>query len=380
MATKRASNGDGSIYPHRDGKRKVVAVSTWQDGKRKRVTRVCATLHEARRVRAELLRMLAEGRPIPDARITVDTLLTAWLEDVVRPTRRPHTLATYEMLARLHLRPALGRLPLRTLDVGHVRALLENRRARGLKPGTLAVLHAALSSALRYAMRREWISRNVAGLVSVPRGERPARVVWSEAEVARFVAGLDGHADAPLLLLALASGLRQGELLALRWQDVDLTAAALTVRHTLTRIRGGYQLGPPKSASGLRDVALPAVVARLLEQQRVRVLTMRLRAGRSWTDADFVFPAADGRPQHTTAVRRRFATLCARLRLPAIPFHGLRHLCATLLLGEGIHVKEIQEQLGHATLAQTMDIYAQVLPTSRRASARVMDDVLRRQG
>lgn len=182
-----------------------------------------------------------------------------------------------------------------------------------------------------------------------------------------------------LIYLALATGARLGELLALRWSDVDLDAGTMRISRTAHRLTGrGIVFHAPKTQRAVRPVALSAETVKVLKQHRRAQLEMRLTLGPAYGDQGLVFAWATGKPQDRGAVRRTFGKLTAKARVEGLRFHDLRHTAATLMLAAGIHPKVVSERLGHATIAITLDTYSHVLPDLQRDAAEAMDRVLGR--
>jgi integrase len=182
------------------------------------------------------------------------------------------------------------------------------------------------------------------------------------------------------ILGALAVGLRQGEALGLRWDDIDLDRGSLTVRSALQRLGPGWQLAQPKTARSRRTIALPTVVSAALQSHRARQLQERLWAGARWQEHDFVFASTIGTPLDGTNVTRRFQQLLRSAGLPRQRFHDIRHACASLLLAQGVHPRVVMETLGHSQIGLTMNTYSHVIPALQSEAATQMDAVLRASG
>jgi integrase len=243
--------------------------------------------------------------------------------------------------------------------------------AKGLAPRTVQYAHAVLHRALDQAVRWNLIVRNPTDAVDAPRPQRKEIAVLNAEQAQRFLDAAKGDRLHALYVLALMTGMRQGELLGLRWQDVDLGAGSVSVRRTLVRTSQGWSWAEPKTAKGRRTVALPAIAVEALRQHRIKQLEERLRAGSIWDDHDLVFPNHTGKPlERQNVVKRSFRPLLNRAGLPA---NRLRHSAATLLLLLGEHPKVVQERLGHSTIGVTMDTYSHVLPDMQRKAADRLD-------
>jgi integrase len=221
------------------------------------------------------------------------------------------------------------------------------------------------------------LPRNVAALVTPPRINRKEIRTLSPEESRRFLAAIESDRLEALYVLAVTSGMRQGELLALRWTDVDLEAPAVSVHATLQRTRGSLVFAPPKTSRSRRRVALTRAAVEALRRHRARQGAERLRAGTAWGDPELIFTNEVGQPLHGTYLTKLFQVALVRAGLPRLRFHDLRHTAATLLLGRGVHPKIASEMLGHSSVAITLDLYSHVTPTMQREAATEMDRALK---
>jgi integrase len=313
---------------------------------------------------------------LPPERTTIADYLTWWLENVIKPTRRPKTYRTYEQQVRLHLIPALGRVELAKLTRQHVQTLLRQKQESGLSNRSVQIIHAVLRHALEEAVLSELIARNVAKLVKPPAAVRPEIRPLDHERARRLLASLRGDRLEALFLLALTTGMRQGEILGLRWHDVDLDAATLTVRWQLQWSNGAFQFVPPKTKRSYRVIELPPLVVDALRTHRARQQLERDRAGAAWHDLDLVFATRNGSPIFGWNIYREFKTRAKRAGLEHVRFHDLRHSCASLLLAEGVDMRTVMEILGHSQIAITIDTYSHVLPHTKREAARRMNALL----
>jgi integrase len=218
------------------------------------------------------------------------------------------------------------------------------------------------------------ISRNPAGFVDAPRPTPPQIQPLAPEQINQLLSASQGDRLHALYVVAVSAGLRQGELLGLRWSDLDLERASLSVQQQVQRTREGWVFSEPKTAKGRRTVTLPRMAIGALRTHRQYQLAERLAAGATWSDHGLVFTNHVGGPiEKQNLVRRSFRPLLTRAGLPMIRFHDLRHSAATLLLHQGVHPKVVQERLGHATIGVTMDIYSHVMPTLQREAADGLD-------
>src|SRR5215210_7519584 len=253
--------------------------------------------------------------------------------------------------------------------------MLATLTARGdLSPTTVRYVLVVLRAALGRALKSGRVVRNVASLVDAPaRATSDIRPLSAE-QMRAFLASVAGDRLEALYITAAALGLRQGELLALRWQDVDLEAGTLTVRHTLRQ--GTQDLGEPKTDRSLRTLRLGREVAGALRAHRTRQLQERLAAGHRWRDGGYVFASTVGTPLDGTNVTHRFRAALAAAGLPRQRFHDLRHACATLLLENGEELGVVSRILGHSQIGTTANVYAHLTPAMLERSAARMDAIL----
>lgn len=283
MSGKRRGRGEGSVTRLGDGRWQARVDLGWQDGRRVRKAFYGRTRQE---VLEKLRRALAErerGGGFSRERDTVEAFLRRWLE-TVRPAVRPATYRHYESICRVHLIPALGRLRLGRLSPAHVEAMLARKLEAGLSPRRVHHLRAVLRRALGQALRWGELTRNAAALAAPPRVAYQPPPAMDPATARRILEAVAGDRLGPLYTVALATGLRQGELLGLRWEDVDLEGASLGVTGALQRVEGEYRIVEPKTARARRTLPLASPAVEALRLQRQRQREERLRAGPLWED------------------------------------------------------------------------------------------------
>ncbi len=348
MAKKRGPN-EGTITRRADGRwMGRLSLGYGPDGKRIRKTFYGKTYKEVLEKMNAARRDLDQGLRVATDRQTVAQFLTSWLEDTAKATLRPRTYASYQQVARLYLIPALGKRHLAKLDPQHVQAMLNAMVARGLSPRTAQYARAVLRKALNQALKWGKVPRNVAALVDAPRVEQHDMRALTPDEARRFLDAARGDRLEALYRVAVALGLRQGEILGLRWEDVDLDAGVLQVRKQAQRIGGMVQLVDPKTRRSRRTINLPKATIRQLKAHRARQAQERLLAGSRWQDHGLVFPSTIGTPLEARNLVTRFKALLQQAGLPDIRFHDLRHSCASLLIAQGVPARVIMETWGTA--------------------------------
>ncbi len=372
----RRAKGEGHIRRRKDGRWE--ARITLADGRRR--SYFGKTRAEVAQKLREALSKRDSGLPLPFERETLGAFLDAWLRDVAAPRLRPRTFESYRAIVQQHLKPALGRLPLARLTPHRVQAYMNEQLSSGLLPRTVQYHHAVLRAALATAERWGKVSRNVARLVSPPAVRRPEVQPLTADQMRAFLDAVADTRDGPLYACAVALGLRQGELLGLTWDDLDLERGTLTVRRTLQRYGGQWHLDAPKTQRSARTLGLPATLIQTLRAHRARQLEERLRAGPAWQgDAwNLVFCNETGEPMSGAQLTRRFQAQVAALGLPPQRFHDLRHAAATYMLAQGVDLRVVMEVLGHSQIHVTANTYAHVRVEATRAAAERVDALLAR--
>jgi integrase len=335
------------------------------------------TRAEAAAKLAELINKTAAGVPLAVKGWSVEAYADHWITDVVGPRLKPATLSSYRATLRLHILPTLGRAKLQTLRPVQVRKLLADKASSGLRPRSVQIIHGTLRTMLADAVREEVLERNVASLVRSPSVERDEVKPWSPAEASQFLAAAVRHRLHALFAVGVALGLRKGELLALRWSDVDLEAGVIYVRQNVQRLpEVGLVYGRPKSSKSRRTVPLPATSVKVLRVHRARQAAEALALGSAWPDAGLVFTSTVGTVIEPRNLTRLFDQLTEKAGVRRIRFHDLRHTCASLLLAQGVPPRVVMDVLGHSQIAITMDLYAHVMPTALREAADAIDRAL----
>jgi integrase len=378
--TKGRANGDGDVFPRKNNAGRITSYRgayVGLDGKRRYVSG--KTKEEARR-NLRRARGDAERGLVFDAdNLQVGEYLDRWLSDSVRDTVKATTFERYEQIARLHLKPSLGRVKLKGLTPAHVRGLYREKLEAGSSARTVRYMHTTLHKALKQAVMDGLIPRNATEAVTPPQSSREEMcpLTPEQAKLLLQVAHEAGDRLAALYVLAIHTGLRQGELLGLKWDDVNLEDGSLQVRRTLAITKNGPVLTPPKTTGSRRSVKLTSKAIEALKRHLERQLGEIDRIGSLWSENGLIFASEKGEPiNRHNLTRRSFKPLLKRAGLPQIRFHDLRHTCATLLLTRNVNVKIVSEMLGHSTIAITLDTYSHVLPNMRDQAAAAMEEAL----
>ncbi len=376
----KRGNGEGSIY-FRTSDEKWVGSITLENRKRK--VFYGKTRKEVQEKLKVALRDQQQGTLITAPKQTLAQFLFEWLENSQKQSVRPRTYERYEELVRLHIVPALGRHELQKLSAQHLQAFYAKKAEEGLSATTINHFHNVLHKALDTAVKWNLVARNVCDLVSPPRRKQFEVHPLTLEQVHKLLSVVDGHEMEALFKLALATGLRRGELMGLKWQDINVDAGVLQVRRILSRVPSkmpgkGYVEAEPKTQKSRRSVVIAPFALEALTQHRERQLEAKLKAGDAWQEHDYIFCTSIG--THLNPTRDMLDQLKALLKkagLPDIRFHDLRHSAATLLLSVGVHPKVVQEILGHSQISITMDVYSHVLPGMQQDAMSRLNDALK---
>lgn len=337
-------------------------------GKRRQKWQSARTKKDAERLLAETLHSVDQGTFVEPSTMTVAEYLRHWLT-TIEPTIRPSSFYRFTGAVNQRFIPAFGSTPLAKLSPLQVQAAYAQWQADGLSPSTVALYHNILHRSLSQAEKWQRIARNVCDLVDPPHEVNPEMKTWSLEQARTFLETTRTDDLAALWLLAIHTGMRRGEMLALRWDDVDFRKQTLAIRRTVTRGFDGIGFGEPKSAAGRRQLAIPAVCVDALRSHRARQNEQRLALGTAWNDLDLVFERGDGTILHPNIVSRRFKRIAADIGLPVIRFHDLRHTAATLMLANDEHPKIVQERLGHSDISMTLNRYSHVTMNMQREAS-----------
>ncbi len=362
----------------------ILDVGTSPEGKRKqRWVTVHGKKKDADKELARLLHELNTGNYVEPSKMTLKEYLERWLQDYAKPKVVGTTYERYEEIVRVHLTPALGHLllsKLQPLDIqSYYSWALQNGRKDGrggLAAQTVLHHHRVLRQALKHAVRWQLVSRNPADAVEPPRPFRKEMRVLDASQNTQLEEAARGtHLYMPILL-ALATGMRRGELLAVRWHDVNLEAGKLAVRRALQQTSEGLTFKEPKTSKSRRVIDLPATVVEKLQLHRAEQMRQRELLGTVLQDDDLVCAYPDGKPIQPDNLYTAFKTILRRAGLPEVRLHDLRHGQATMLLQLGVHPKVVSERLGHATIGITLDLYSHVLPSMQEEAAKKLDVAL----
>jgi len=376
--TRRRGNGEGGITRHKKSGLYMARYTVETSTGPKRKTIYGKTRKEASE---KLTKAMADrdGGLIFDAKNqTVGEYLDRWLNDSMRGSVKPVTFESHERLVRTHIAPALGRIKLKNLTPAHIQAFYRTKLDAGLAPARVRLIHSVLHKALKQAVKWELVPRNACEAVDPPKPQSEEIKPLDADQAKALLKAARGDRLEALYVLAVTAGLRIGELLGLKWEDVDIERGVLHVRRTLSTAKSGPTFTTPKNEKG-RSIKLTTRAVDSLKSHRAAQSAERLKLPAGlWEDWGLVFPTRRGTPiNYRNLTSRSFKSLLSCAELPrTVRFHDLRHTCATLLLSRGVHPKLVQELLGHANIAITLDRYSYVLPSMGDQTAATMDSAL----
>jgi len=351
-------------------------------GKRRQKSQtIKGTKRDAQRRLREVLLSIEQSSYVKPNKITLGEWLSQWLRDYVSMNTTDRTQESYSYIVEGHLIPSLGKVVLSDLQPQDIQRYYAEKLNKGRTDGkgglsgrSVVYHHRILSKALDYAVKMGVVVRNVANLVEPPRVKKVTMNTLSTEEVTRFLEAAKETDYYVFFATLLYTGLRRGELLALRWRNLDLIKGNLTVVETAYKLgNGDYIIKEPKTAHSRRSVTLSTSLIELFRAYRIDQELLRIQLGVSLNADDFVFIRPDGSPLNPSAVSLAFRRITHKAGLKDIRIHDLRHTHATLMLQAGVNPKVVSERLGHASISITLDIYSHVLPGMQEAAAEKFD-------
>lgn len=342
------------------------------------------TKKDAERRLSDLLHQIDTGTFMKPGKTTLGEFLERWLKDYVWPNLAPRTAEGYEHIIRRHLIPALGNIPLMQLKPEHLQHYYSDKLSSGrcdgkggLSPSTVKHHHVTLHTALENAVKWGLLSRNPADAVSTPRSQRPEWHTLSEDNIKTLLEAAKATPYYALFYLAIFTGMRRSELLALRWCDVDLLLCQIHVTHSLHHMRNGeIVFRSPKTDKSRRMIALSPSAALVLREHKEKQKATRVMLGMILMDDDLIFSDIHGKPLLPNSVTHAWIKMVRRIGLDGVRLHDARHSHASLMLKAGIHPKIVQERLGHSSIQITLDTYSHVAPGLQEAAAARFDELV----
>lgn len=369
--TKKRGNNEGSVHKLPNG--------NWRgqvSHEGHRLSKVFPTQRECLEWVRKNHNQIDDGMTFASTQITLSEYMQGWLTNA-KATKRPTTWVHYDELNRLYISPNLGRIKLKDLRAEHIQGLYNRLIGKDIGIPTIRKMHAVLHSALQQAVKIGSINQNPVSNVDPPRKPVREMAILNESQVSQMLVAAKGHRWEALYHLAIVTGMRESELLGLKWVDLDWGRKYLKIERQLQRPNGiGVEFSPPKTRHGRRSVALGETTIEVLRAHYERQQSERLAAGEHWEEYGLIFTTSNGTPIHQRNLQRDFKALIKHAGLPPIRFHDLRHTAASLMLNHDIPVIVVSRRLGHARTSITLDVYGHLLPSMQAGAAELIDELV----
>lgn len=366
----RRSNGEGSISSREDGR---FQASRRYEGKR--YYGYGSTKSEALADLRAKIETIERGTIVPSAKLTVRQYMNEWLEDVRKLDYRIQSYRNRESIIKNYINPELGDIPLSKLTPRHIQRFVADM-SKHLAPVTVRARYTVLHAAIRHAIKIRMLSFDPCIGITLPPIPEKEYTVLDVEQAERLLVELDGHWLKDVIILALSTGMRKGELSALKWKDIHFEEGYLMVSRNLSYVPGEVKFveGDAKTKKSKRKISLTQYPLDMLKRHRLEQKEARLKAGSAWQDHDLVFCNAKGGYLVPGSINRAFLKALASADLPAIPFHNVRHSAASVWFALKIDPKIIQELLGHSSIKMTMDLYTHLMPNAQQDAIQRMDE------
>jgi integrase len=371
MAHRRANN-EGTIFYREDRGSWVAQVSL----SGKRLTKYARTQRECRDWVKETLTKIGNGLTYSGTQITMAKFIEMWMNGK-ELSQKPQTVNQYRMVIRLHILPKMGRMRLQDIQPAHLKQLYLAKKEEGRGERTVQIIHALMHDILKHAVKEGILGRNPADAVERPKAEETERRILTEDQARQFIIASTGTRFGTLFYMALMTGMREGELLGLKWEDVDWTKGQLHIRRQLQQLKSnGYKLVSPKSKAGVRQIKLgPGTLERLVAHREQQELQKEC-TGEPWEENGLIFPNTLGKPMAYKNMYKEYKRLLRENNLPDINFHALRHTSLSFLLDLGTPVNTVQKRAGHSRASITTDTYGHSLSHSEDEAAEKLEELI----
>jgi integrase len=355
-----------------------------ETGKRKqKKKRGFKTKKEAEKFLSEQLNAVDKGTYFEPKDISFAEYLDYWLENYAKPNTAVRTVEGYNYIITQHLKPSLGSIKIANLHPAHLQEyytqkLLNGKlNGEGLSATSVKHQHRLIHKVLKDAVKWQFLSRNVSDAVTPPKTKKTEMRIWDNEQVKKFLIAAKDSEYYPVYFTAIYTGMRRGEVLGLRWQDIDFENNLVYVRQSLQEVKKvGLTFKEPKSGKS-RSISITSNVINELKKVCKNQLQNILLFGTGYNNLDLVFAQKSGKPLQPTEMHRNFRKIIEISGLHYIRFHDLRHTHATLLLQQGVHPKIVSERLGHSTIGITMDTYTHVLPNMQKEAALQFEQLIK---
>lgn len=385
----RRGNGEGSIVERSDGRwQGCITIGTNpENGNPKKAYYYGKSQKEVQDKILEARGKIATGTFSEPSKLTLGEWLKTWLNDYMKASIRPTTWASYETQVSKHIIPAIGGEKLQGLQTRHLQNLYNkkmqggraDKKEGGLSPRSVRYIHCVLYAALDQAVKENLIHINPANAVKLPKMEQEEVQAMDTKGVTEFLQEAKKTKHYAAYYLTLSTGLRRGELMALKWSNVDLQAGTITVKQNLVRTKEGLKFQEPKTKNSKRVIGIDEDTVKELKSHKAKQAAAILEMGKAYKKNDLVFCHDDGTPMDPRGFSRHFERIIERLQkkgFTRITFHGLRHTFATLSRQEGVDLKVISETLGHYDPAFTMKVYQHVTPQMKKEAVSKIGNLL----
>ena len=379
---KKRANGEGNIRKRKDGRWEGRYTAGYDPKTGNRINKNVLGRTQAE-VREKLKAAIGEAQGLDAARTgkyTVGQWMDVWYENYAKIKVRPSSHQTYRGYIDNHIKPNIGKIPLekltslelqkfykKLLTSGRIDRVESKHQAKGLSPKTVRNIHQMIGSAYNLAMEQKLVSRNPTQGCALPKVEHKEMKTLTADQLSAFFQEARDSGVYELYYLDLATGLRRGELLGLKWADVDLDRGVLKIQRAISRQNGKVVEAPLKTKNAYRTLPLSADAISVLKMQKCKV-----------GNSEWVFPSPTGGPMSPDSVLHMLQRVLKRAGLPRIRFHDLRHTFATMALQNGVDVKTVSSMLGHYSAGFTLDTYAHVTTDAQLKAAQTMGNILSR--
>ena len=350
--------------------------------KRNRTTKtVKGTKKEAEQVLRKLIAEAEKGYHVTNNKITILEWVQTWLDVYIEPNVSPTTLSRYQGMIKRYINPLLGSVQVQQLTTLAVQSWVNGLKvspASGKEMSAATIKHAyhVLKGAMDKAVLAGIIPRSPCQGVMLPKGEKKAPVIYDEQQIHQLIQAAKGTEMELPIDMELCLGLRRGELLGLEWGDIDWKKGQIHIIRTRVVVNGKSVVKDPKTATSKRTIDVPTRLMEKLKKHQRTCQMNRLRMGEDYTATDFIIVHPDGKPIYPEYLSQMLTKLQKKYDLPQCRFHDLRHLCASIMLMQGVNVKVAQERLGHKDISTTLNIYSHVLPSSAREAAEKIGEMI----
>jgi integrase len=358
------------VYKNENAKKNQWWVQFTINGKRY-TKRGFKTKKDAERALAEMQNDVHKGSYVVPQKVTFGIYLDQWLDG--RQNITEETKKTYRSYCRTHIDQSIGSLPLEKLNPIAIQSFMNELREKGLADNTLRRIFSMVHASLNAAERMGLVQRNPANKIEKPKAKKKQLTVWEPEVVSDFLEKSKHHTRYWICIyLAVMTGMRQGEILGLRWSDIDFDRGTISIQQTLSHDGKKIKDGG-KTSGSVRAIAISPETIRILKDHRTSITQELLQDG---IRSDLVICTQKGNPVNPRMLYKAWTRLMSTLKVPEITFHDLRHTHASLLLKQGVHPKVVSERLGHSSITLTLDTYSHLLPNLQEQAAKGLDDLL----